>query len=198
MDDLKGTFLRITRSVTKTSGELLKSTKLAMSISSEEENLKNLYLEIGKKVHEIYQYGGSLGQFFDGKYKEIQQVEHRLADLHSQQDTMKGVRSCPNCGKPVDRTAEFCPKCGYRMAPGDGTPPAPAGPQPPAAASGAPAPGMQAAEPDYGGNYTAQAQQPQVTQQASKPAEPAPKICRYCHASNEPSAKFCLTCGRML
>ena len=65
MNDLRGTLANITKNVTKTSGDFLRTTKLSMSLSTEETNLKNLYMDIGKKVHEIYQYGGSLGKFFD-------------------------------------------------------------------------------------------------------------------------------------
>jgi ribosomal protein S27AE len=115
MGDLKDTLMKFTKGVTKTSGELLKSTKLSLALASEEDKLKQIYMEIGKKVHEIYQYGGSLGKFFDEKYLEIQQTEAGIQSLRDQMDTVKGVRTCPKCGASVERTAGFCPKCGTQM-----------------------------------------------------------------------------------
>jgi len=115
MDDWKNTIADITRSITKTSGDLLKTTKLSMALVSEEGNLKALYMELGKKVHEIYAYGGSLGKFFDEKYKELQAVEAKIEDLRAQMDAAKGTRSCPACGHTAARLAEFCPKCGKSM-----------------------------------------------------------------------------------
>ncbi len=118
MDDIKKTILGFTKNVAKTSNELLKTTKLNLNISSEEENLKSLYLEIGKKVHEIYAYGGSLGKFFDEKYAEIQKVEQNIQALREQLSIAKGVKVCPKCGRNVESGAEFCPKCGASLAGG--------------------------------------------------------------------------------
>ena len=176
MSDLRDTLMKITKGVTKTSGELLKSTKLSLSLASEEDKLKQIYMEIGKKVHEIYQYGGALGKFFDEKYAEILKTESGIQALKSQMDTIKGVRPCTKCGASVARDAGFCPKCG---APLDAVPSAPAAPDTPPAT---PPPA------------------PPVTAAASP--EPAPKretlICRNCQSENEPGSKFCLTCGRLL
>jgi len=174
MGDLKDTLMKITKGVTKTSGELLKSTKLSLALASEEDKLKQIYMEIGKKVHEIYQYGGNLGKFFDEKYAEIQKTEAGIQDLRDQIDSIKGVRSCPKCGASVDRAAGFCPKCGMQMD---------------AAASAAVVRDIPAPEPAA------------LPEPVIKP-EPVPKreiiICRNCHAENEPGSKFCLTCGRLL
>jgi len=84
MQDIRGTLLNLTKNVTKTSGDLLKTTKLSMSLSAEETTLKNLHIEIGKKVHEIYQFGGTLGKFFDEKYLELEACERKMAELKEQ------------------------------------------------------------------------------------------------------------------
>ena len=168
MGDLKDTLVKITKGVTKTSGELLKSTKLSLALASEEDKLKQIYMEIGKKVHEIYQYGGSLGKFFDEKYEEIQTAQAGIQGIKSQLDTIKGVKPCPKCGTSVERSAGFCPKCGAQMD----TPvsPSPAGAPPAAEAPVTPEPAQ----------------------------KKSAIICRNCQAENEPGSKFCLTCGRLL
>ena len=188
MGDFKDTIVKITKGVTKTSGELLKSTKLSLALASEEDKLKQIYMEIGKKVHEIYQYGGSLGKFFDEKYSEILKTEAGIKDLKDQMDSLKGVRACTKCGASVDRNAGFCPKCGMQMD---------------AAAVSA----YTAREPESYPEKTMNPNPPIRPEVSMKP-EPAPKpeiipkretiICRNCHAENEPGSKFCLTCGRLL
>jgi len=181
MSDLKDTLLRFTKGVSKTSGEILKSTKLSLALASEEDKLKQLYMEIGKKVHEIYQYGGTLGKFFDEKYAEIQQTETAIFELKNQMNMIKGVKSCTKCGASIERTAEFCPKCGYRLDT---------------------AAGSSHAERQYISAderlYTPAPEQPPATEQPSKPPEINIVICRNCQAKNEPGSKFCLTCGRMI
>jgi len=177
MQDFKGTIANITKSVTKTSGNLLKTTKLSMNLSSEENNLKNLYSEIGKKVHEIYQYGGSLGKFFDEKYLEIEASERKIADIKEQIGVIKGTKACTKCGKTLNRDAEFCQKCGIRV------------------------------ELVNAHTHEPEPIPPHTTENATPPPtfiEPATSIeisvrnCRVCNTKNESNTKFCLSCGRIL
>ncbi|MCL1787220.1 MAG: zinc ribbon domain-containing protein [Defluviitaleaceae bacterium] len=199
MQDIKGTLFNITKSVTKTSGDLLKTTKLNMSLSSEEAALKNLYMEIGKKVHEIYQYGGSLGKFFDEKYLEIEASERKIADLKEQIGVIKGTRACPKCGKSVDRAAEFCQKCGVRVEL-EHTPVDVAG-------AGAP----QAAPAEFApSDFVPSTEAPPIEpppMASPAPVVPAPtpvvqtpalRTCRVCSSQNESGTKFCISCGRIL
>ena len=169
MQDIRGTIINITKNVSKTSGDLLKTTKLNLSLSTEESNLKNIYLEIGKKVHEIYQYGGNLGKFFDEKYAEIEACERRIIETREQISQIKGTRDCLKCGKTVDKTSEFCPKCGLRLE------------------------GAQQPEPESEPTPPPPEPAPPTMQQP-----PPTKTCRICKAENEPNSKFCLSCGRII
>jgi len=205
MSDIKGTIYNFTKSVTKTSGDLFKTTRLSMSVSSEQNNLKNLYSEIGKKVHEIYQYGGSLGKYFDEKYLEIEACERKINELKEQISQIKGVRECPKCGKSADRVAEFCPKCGVRFG---ALSAAEASPTPPTSHS------EQGDISEFIPTAHARAN-PETNSKASpaiettipisihspKPAaeaEPKTRRCRVCGMENDASTKFCLSCGRIV
>ena len=176
MDDIKSTLFNITKSVTKTSGDFLKTTKLSMNLSTAEGELKNLYLETGKKVHEIYLYGGTLGKFFDEKFLEIEACERKINELKDQINAVKGTKSCPKCGKSLDRAAEFCQKCGVRVE-----------------LSGAIMPPT-ADEP------TPESVVPKKTKHTFEdvpPAQTLPK-CKVCGSENEVGTKFCLSCGRLI
>jgi len=179
MSDIGGTILNFTKNISKSSGDLFKTTRLSMNVSSEQTNLKNLYLEIGKKVHEIYQYGGTLGKFFDDKYLELEACERKINELKEQISQIKGVRECPKCGKTADRTSEFCPKCGIRF----GTPSA------------------EITEPSVQTQPISTPEQPQIqiTQDIPPPPPMAKtKSCRVCGMENDVSTKFCLSCGRIV
>jgi len=179
MSNIKDSLLKFTRGVTKTSGELVKNTKLSFALSSEEERLRQVYLDIGKKTHEIYQYGGTLGKFFDEKYAEIQQIESAISDLRHQIDMIKGVKSCPECGDGIQRGASFCPKCGYQVHDSKI--------------------GQKEKNKPIQEEPLPTKEQPVLEQ----PLEEQPPIknsisCRHCQSENEPNSRFCLTCGRML
>jgi len=188
MSDIRDTLANFTKSVTKTSGDLFKTTRLSMSVSTEQNNLKALYHEIGKKVHEIYQYGGSLGKFFDDKYRELEACETKINELKEQISQIKGTRECTKCGKSAERAAEFCPKCGIRFVAGAAGPSALDTPSDaPITPEAPPAPQMQ--EPP----------------QPEAPPAPLPVVsqattrkCRVCGQENDQTTKFCLSCGRIV
>ncbi len=101
MDDIKSTVMDVTRKVAKTSEGIFKTTKLSFSISTEESRLRELYVEIGKKVHEIYAYGGSLGKVFDEKYAEIKKLEDKIDLLKAQLQLLKGKDETPASTPPA-------------------------------------------------------------------------------------------------
>lgn len=183
MQDIKGTLFKLTKNVTKTSGDLFKTTKLGMNLSTEETNLKNLYMDIGKKVHEIYQYGGTLGKFFDEKYLELEACERKIEEIKAQISVIKGTKTCPKCGKALERTAEFCHKCGIRVE----------------------LAGIETPEPEVSPEVLPEVLPnllpdvlPEVSPEPIANTKPALKTCRICSTQNESTAKFCLSCGRIL
>ena len=211
MSDIRETLTNITKNMTKSSGDLFKSTKLSMSVSTEQNNLKNLYMEIGKKVHEIYQYGGNLGKFFDEKYREIEACELRIQELKEQIGQIKGTRECSKCGKSAERTAEFCPKCGIRMAAASDTPQthAPMAGYDPANMTTSTDYNPPDLAPPVGHDMPIPSTPPTALEAPPPAAIPSPppppadpskttRNCRVCGMENEISAKFCLSCGRIV
>ena len=179
MDDLKNTFTNIKDTITKTSSGLIKNTKLNMELMNEEDSLKATYIEIGKKVHEIYNYGGSLGEYFDIKYKEILEIEKNIKGLKDDINIVKGVRICPNCGKQVDKNNEFCSYCGSSML------------------------GAEEFKKEENLEEIIKdkiieektIKKPQIHEEKT---EENYRICSICGEKNEKSSRFCLGCGRIL
>ena len=131
--DIKNIINKIGKNVAKTSKDIIKNTKLSINLSSQEEKLKNLYIEVGKKVYEIYSYGGNIGEFFDIKYKEMLSVqkeieaiknkieENKNNDISSNDNTIIDKRNnninddykiCVSCGEKNNIENNFCLKCG--------------------------------------------------------------------------------------
>jgi len=145
-------------------------------------------------VHEIYQYGGSLGKFFDEKYLEIEACERSMQELKEQIGQIKGTRECPKCKKTVDRIAEFCPKCGFRLelTATEYTPPPIPQAQYHEETAAVPPPPIPEPLP------VPEQFIPEVPSPIPPPPQEKKKICRICNAENEISTKFCLSCGRIL
>jgi len=168
MDEIKKGIVGATKAIAKGSGSLIKSTKLTISLSNEEAKLNSLYQEIGKKVHEIYSYGGSLGEFFDKKYIEILEQQRKIEDLKALKDLAKGVVTCAKCGKTSPAGSTFCPRCGSSV--GEAPPEQP--PEPPP-------------------EQTEHRHEPPA-------ASPASKNCNACGSANDQFDRFCLSCGRII
>ena len=136
MEEIKTMINKIGKNITKTSKNIIKSTKLSMQLSSQEEKLKNLYIEAGKKVYEIYSYGGNIGEFFDEKYKQMLEIEKEILNIKQKIEENKNeninqtiykenteniinntsrveeCRICNSCGQKNNVNDKFCLKCG--------------------------------------------------------------------------------------
>ena len=178
MSELKETVFKITNSITKTSGEIFKSAKLTINLASEEDKLKSIYTEIGKKVHEIYIYGGTLGAAFDDKIELAEAQQKKINDLKNRIDAVKGTKTCAACGKTTEKNAEFCPKCGHRSG------------EPVVKSEKAALKTQPANEPD--------ASDEPVLQDVRPMSAPAGKACPICGKINEDGVRFCYHCGRVL
>jgi ribosomal protein L40E len=110
-------FTQLAKDVTKSSAGFFKTATLSLRLASEENKLREIYVDIGKKVSEIYHCGGSLGGGFDSIFSTAREAEERVNNVKNQLDAAKGTKTCSKCGKTMDRAATFCPKCGQK-APG--------------------------------------------------------------------------------
>lgn len=178
MDEVKKGVANVARSIAKGSGTLIKTTKLTLDLSGEESKLKALYSEIGKKVHEIYSYGGSLGEYFDQRYQDILEHQRKIDDIKEALDIAKGVKTCPKCGKASPRASAFCPKCGEVI-------------------SDVPEMTEAAARTAYSHPPSGNAFDDVPSSQIPPPPITS-KICNVCGSTNSPSDRFCLSCGRIL
>lgn len=176
MDDFKKTIADAVGTAAKSSNKFLKSAKLSLSVSNEEMNLKQLYEEIGRKVREVYLFGGSLGAVFDAKNAEVAEQEAKISRLKEEQTRLKGTKNCAACGTSNPSESGFCKKCGARF-------------------------GEEAA----GFTPARQIIDTRGVDMPESPASVVPPVkeaagprCPGCGAQNDAGEKFCLSCGRML
>ncbi len=99
----------------KKSSELMEVTKINMNITQEEDKIKKLYTEMGKKIYEDYcSDPGSASQFAEqceaiGTHREtIDNLKKRIREV-------KNIRVCDGCGEEIDKSTMFCPKCGAKQ-----------------------------------------------------------------------------------
>lgn len=101
------------KDVAKKAKEVAEIANLNSQVSTKESTIKSTYVEIGKYVYENLKEDApaEIAEKFaviDGLMEEIDALKKNIQDL-------KGVQSCPNCGKDVETGAAFCPGCGNKM-----------------------------------------------------------------------------------
>ncbi|MEN2775465.1 zinc ribbon domain-containing protein [Acetivibrio clariflavus] len=102
------------KDMAKKTKELADITKLNMQISSEEDKIKNKYLEIGKLYYELFSSNP------DEKFAEfcaaITESKNKIALLKDQILEIKGAKKCSYCGAEIAKSAVFCSACGNKVA----------------------------------------------------------------------------------
>lgn len=99
----------------KKSGELVEITKINLSIGNEEDKIRDLYIEIGKKVFDNY----SSNNEFPEEYKElcisIEERKKTIQELKAKILELRNVRLCISCNNEIDNGSTFCPNCGAKQ-----------------------------------------------------------------------------------
>jgi len=171
MSDFKENFGKAAKSVAKGTGAIVKTAGLSIKLSNEEANLKSIYADIGRAVHEVYKRGGSLGLVFDEKHELILKSEAKIAELKTKLEIAKGTITCGKCAATSKRESAFCPKCGGALT-------------------------EEAADAAIEAKPTREIPPEQVPPPA--PAAPTGKICNVCGTNNDAGDRFCLSCGRIM
>ena len=191
MNNIKSTLLGLGKSAAKTSGNLINTAKLSLTLSNEETKLNAIYNDMGKKVAEIYSYGATIGDYFTEKYAEVVEVQKRINQIKKDIEIAKGIRTCKKCGKTAPSAAQFCPKCGEVM-----------GEQAEVVSEENPQKPSQTP-------IDIKLDEPIDMNEPELPPEPEPppppplpsidiKICGVCGSRNDSYDKFCLSCGRAI
>ncbi len=112
----------------KKSSEIVEVTKLNANISSEEEKIQKLYIQIGKAVYGEFISPGDMKEDIKSLCNQISEHEQSIKGLKEKIAEVKGTRQCVSCGAELDRAQVFCSKCGSKneAAPSVEEPPQPA------------------------------------------------------------------------
>lgn len=112
LDNVKNTAMSIGKDISKAAKDTADITKMKMDISKKESTIQELYVEIGKRFYEEHKNDEAC------EYPQVATITttlEEIAALQSQQNDIKGVAVCPNCGAQVTAGAAFCGSCGNKM-----------------------------------------------------------------------------------
>lgn len=114
LDNLTEKITQGTEIVAKKAKEVSEVAALTATVEKEKLYVEKLYNELGKKCYELYKE--ELRSRFP---EEVEKIDSSMAKIDESKEKIKaskGTRTCPGCGKEVDKETNFCPACGAVIA----------------------------------------------------------------------------------
>ena len=112
-DEMDRKLSQFGQSVSNKSREVSEGMRLSSAIKAEEEKQNNLYREVGKYYFE------NCAANAEGQLKVLCDQIVASMELRSQykqqQNVLKGMVSCPNCGAQISANSGFCNVCGSKI-----------------------------------------------------------------------------------
>ena len=98
-------------------GKLAKEAKIRMKINEMKGQIKDIYVEIGKKVYEkhIREEEIDIKKDLEDECTRIDVLTEEIEDRLKECLDLKDKKQCPKCFKEIDKNMKFCPECGAKQ-----------------------------------------------------------------------------------
>ena len=97
------------------SGKAIEDAKLRIAIADKEENIDEIYLEMGKTVYDTYKSGEDVGKAFTKESKKIDKIFAEIDEMKKVILFNKGLRICEECKEVITIESTFCQNCGTKQ-----------------------------------------------------------------------------------
>lgn len=104
-----------TISVGKKANDLVEITKINLEIVDLENDIDDLYKEIGIFVFNSYKNGTEIPESIKDKCKIIEEKSLKVMELKQKASDYKSTVFCPKCKTENDRANQFCSYCGQKI-----------------------------------------------------------------------------------
>ena len=114
LKDLSKMISETAKEAAKKSSNLVGSTKISMQMDKCQEEIDNVFYEIGKSLFENYEQEDWVKGKFEKKISQIKELQENIEKFRKEIAKMKNIRVCESCECEIDKDALFCPKCGTK------------------------------------------------------------------------------------
>lgn len=114
--DVATTAGTLAKSAAKRAGEVAESTKLNITLKSEQHKLEGMFTTLGKLFYEQAK-GTDVRAQIVAQIMEIDEQKQVIGDLRTILVEAGGKVICSSCGKGIDIEDVYCPICGKKQEP---------------------------------------------------------------------------------
>lgn len=115
-----GIFEKVSETISSTSRDMANKARTVADVSKlkhqifiEEEKIKDIYTELGKKYYK--DNGSNPAEKYAPFCDEAYITKARIEKLKQQIYSIKGIKVCEKCGAEVDEEYQFCGICGAKL-----------------------------------------------------------------------------------
>lgn len=112
-EDISKKFMKFSKDTVTEVQKMNEVRQLNAKVNEEKKNLNRIYLEMGKKLYDMYKEAPLEG--FEDEIRTIGEKFTMIDLLQDQIRAVKGVALCPCCNTEVGLDERFCSNCGNRM-----------------------------------------------------------------------------------
>ena len=98
-------------------GKLAKEAKIRMKINEMKGQIKDIYVDIGKKVYEkhIREENIDINKDLEDECTRIDVLTAEIEDRLNECLELRDKKKCQKCFKEIDKNMKFCPECGAKQ-----------------------------------------------------------------------------------
>lgn len=116
LDGVANTAGTFAKSAAKKAGEVAETTKLNITLKSEQRKLEGMFTTLGKLFYEQSK-GTDVRAQIVAQIMEIDEQKQTIDDLRTILVESTGKVICNSCGKGIDIDDAYCPVCGKKQEP---------------------------------------------------------------------------------
>ncbi len=114
-DDLGKKLKDVVSSAGKVAQDVTESTKLNLTLKTKENEIQELYAQIGKAYYARRQAGTESTESLDVLCAQLDALIDDMNALESEIATRKGQVHCPSCGSVQSTQSAYCSECGEKL-----------------------------------------------------------------------------------
>ena len=101
----------------KTTAKIATEAKLKIEIAENKEKIKDLYIELGRKVYEIHirEENLNIHEFISDDCSKIDEISKQIEEARKEILDLNNKKMCNKCFAQIETDYMFCPQCGEKQ-----------------------------------------------------------------------------------